>query len=275
MKHERKDEPSREYADMKKPADDTEEETKTDIDHAGERDSTTTADYSTTESPSLLQSLLLRFNSLFDRIIPPFAPRLPINERLVPGERTVDDARILHYAAVQIIAGLAFIGIGIILFLADLIGVGLGLSFLGFLLVSTGFEIEEIHVTSQRILIRHIGIVERILRMPSDEEHVLEHVVSFSVGRAPLNKAVVSIGVLLLSLLFLPDVATLAQWAVAVVSAAIIYIGLRLGRRTVAVYLAGGHRFVIGLRKGVPLHLIESFMETLYAKEEAALQAEN
>lgn len=205
------------------------------------------------------------FKRIFDRIIPPFEPRLPIEERLVPGEVALDNTRILYFAAIQILLGLVSIAIGFFTF-AFFAWVGIGLLVLGVVLVVTGFEIEEIYVTNSRLLIRRIGLVERIFRIPSDEEHGIQHAVSFVVGRAPMNKALVVCAIGLLSPLPFEVVrGSYVAWVIGFTSAVLLYFGLRLGRRSLTVFLAGGHQVVLGVRKGLPNHILDSFMRAVHA----------
>ncbi|MHA2055374.1 MAG: hypothetical protein ACW99F_17480, partial [Candidatus Hodarchaeales archaeon] len=154
-----------------------------------------------------------------NRLIPIFEPRIEIEKKLVPNEIATDNAIIRHYEELQILIGFLILIFG--LFAGSIISLYAYLFLLlGFLLVITGFDIEEIYITNKRMLIRHIGFVERIIRIPSDEEHLLEHVVSFTVGRAPMNALIVFLGGSGFFVLLSSDLGVWTQFVVVLVSIA-------------------------------------------------------
>jgi len=204
---------------------------------------------------------------MLNKVIRPYSPRLPIKEKVVPGENVIDTAVINHYSQTQMLLGLVVFVFGLILFSTiDHFIFSLLMSFLGVLLFFTAYEIEEIYVTSDRLLVRRIGFIERILRIPSDEEHVIKHVVSYYIGRAPMNKILVLMGFVPLTILSDNDSSYIAI-LMALTSIAFFVIGLRIGKRAFTINFAGGHVVLLGLRKGVPKHLIESFTGVVVEKE--------
>ncbi|MHA2254020.1 MAG: hypothetical protein ACXAD7_26950 [Candidatus Kariarchaeaceae archaeon] len=214
-----------------------------------------------------LYQLVITTNSfvrvVINKLIPSYEPRIEIEKKLVPGEIAKDNTLIRHFSEMQILIGFIVIILGI--FAGSIISLYAYLVLLlGFILVITGFDIEEIYITSKRMLIRHIGFIERIIRIPSDEEHLLEHVVSFTVGRAPMNGIVVFLGASGFLLLLGSGLDGSVQFIIVLVSIAIMVIGLRLGKRILTINLAGGHQVILGVRKGIPTHILQSMMETIY-----------
>ncbi|MCY3412902.1 MAG: hypothetical protein INQ03_14790 [Candidatus Heimdallarchaeota archaeon] len=211
---------------------------------------------------------------LIDKIIPPYAPLIKLEEKLIPQEKKVDYALIRHYNEIQILVGLLIFILGFVLLSID--GFLFILIILGIILVFTGFEIEEIYITSIRLLIRRIGFVERIIRVPSDEEHLLSHVVSFNVGRAPMNKILTSLAIIVPFLMLFRELGasgSIPQILIVIlliICAVILIIGMRLGRRILVIHLSGGHVVMLGTRKGIPEHLLRSLMQSVYQLGEVA-----
>ncbi|MHA2089881.1 MAG: hypothetical protein ACW98K_03400 [Candidatus Kariarchaeaceae archaeon] len=205
--------------------------------------------------------------AVINKIIPLYEPRIEIEKKLIPGEIATDNAVIRHFSEMQILIGFIIIALGI--FAGSIISLYAYLFLLlGLLLVMTGFDIEEIYITNRRMLIRRIGFIERIIRIPSDEEHLLEHVVSFTVGRAPMNTIIVFLGGSGFLLVIGSDLGVWTQFIIILVSIIIMLIGLRLGKRILTINLAGGHHVILGVRKGVPTHILQSMMETIYKTNE-------
>jgi len=214
-----------------------------------------------------IKSLVGRFVEI---IIPPYAPKLDIDSILIPGEENKDSATILHFSEIQILLGMIFFlfGLGAIISGEGLLYI---LMIFGFVLVSTGFEIEEIYVTTKRLIVRRIGFIERIIRIPSDEEHLVEHIVSFNVGRAPMNKIMIFLGlVAFFTLLFAGEQGAMVQFLILQAAIIMSLFGLRLGKRILTLNFAGGHAVILGIRKGVPEHLLKSIMKSLYEVRELA-----
>jgi hypothetical protein len=212
------------------------------------------------KEPSLITKIL-------NKVIRPYFPRLPINEKIVPDEKIMDSAVIKHYSQTQMLLGLIVFVLGLVLFsIIEYITLSLLLSFIGILLFFTAYETEEIYVTSDRLLVRRIGFIERFIRIPSDEEHVIEHVVSYHIGRAPMNKILVFMAFVPLTMLTAND-ARYISILIAFTSIAFFTLGLRLGKRVFTINFAGGHVVLLGLRKGVPKHLIESFTDVVVEKK--------
>ncbi|MHA2031501.1 MAG: hypothetical protein ACW99Q_19155, partial [Candidatus Kariarchaeaceae archaeon] len=138
-----------------------------------------------------LSGLKKFIDSIINRLIPDFAPKLEIDEKLIDDEYSKDYALIRYYSELQILLGISILAIGGIGLAVDIIFILV--CCLGVILILTGFEIEEIYVTNVRLLIRRIGLLERIIRIPSDEEHLLRHVVSFHIGRAPTQKVLMTL----------------------------------------------------------------------------------
>ena len=216
----------------------------------------------------ILNKIKLFTQTLVNKVIPPYEPRINIEEKLIPDEIAIDNALIRHFSELQII-------IGFIIFMLSFLLVNLyGPIFylfliLAIILIFTAFDIEEIYVTSKRLIIRRISFVERITRIPSDEEHLLEHVVSFIVGRAPMNTVLVFFGVSGLAIIiFSTQLSFFIVLSITLASLIILYIGLRLGKKLLTINLAGGHVVVLGIRKGIPDHIILSMSETIYQDPE-------
>ncbi len=215
---------------------------------------------------SYLASYMIK---LIDKFIPPFAPLIDLEEKLIPKEEKQDYTLIRHYNEFQILLGffLFIFGIFIALIIDELLWI---IMVLGFILIITGFEIEEIYITNIRLLIRRIGFIERIIRVPSDEEHLLNHVVSFNIGRAPINKIISGfaiIGPVIITLRELDAPKSLPTYLIVIIlilSVFILIIGMRLGRRILVIYLSGGHTVILGQRKGIPEHMLKSLMNSIY-----------
>jgi hypothetical protein len=209
------------------------------------------------------------FRRIFKKFFPPLAPRYPVEERLIKNEKVNEKSYVLHLSNVQLLLGIVIFVIGIILFNSYFF-IGLIVISLGMLLLLIAYEIEEIIITNKRILIRKIGMMERILRIPSDEEHLLKHVVSFYVGRAPVNKPVLVVGFVLLIAngFVLPqiDPNPVLIYTILISCLIIFYIGLRLRRRALRIYLSGGHFILIGVRKGVPQNILKSFTQMVISE---------
>jgi len=114
----------------------------------------------------LLQKLLSPILWLFNTLLPPYEPRIDIEEKLIRHEQIRDHAIIRHFSEIQL-------GLGVLLVLVSLIlalGVGNGflyiLTILGIVVIFSAYEMEEIYVTNRRLLLRRVGLVERFLRVP-------------------------------------------------------------------------------------------------------------
>lgn len=208
---------------------------------------------------------------LIDLIIPPYAPLINLEEKLIPKEEKKDYALIRHYSEFQILLGLFLLVIGVIvavfeslLWIAPIFGI---------ILIATGFEIEEIYITNIRLLIRKIGFVERLIKVPADEEHILKHVVSFNVGRAPMNKILTGmsiIGPLIIAFREISNPGSISTFliiSIMIISVFIFILGMRLGKRILVIHLAGGHQVLLGTRKGIPLHILNSMIQSVYSFE--------
>lgn len=206
---------------------------------------------------------------LIDLIIPPYAPLINLEEKLIPKEEKKDYALIRHYSEFQILLGLFLLVIGVIvavfeslLWIAPIFGI---------ILIATGFEIEEIYITNIRLLIRKIGFVERLIKVPVDEEHILKHVVSFNVGRAPMNKILTGmsiIGPLIIAFREISNPGSISTFliiSIMIISVFIFILGMRLGKRILVIHLAGGHQVLLGTRKGIPLHILNSMIQSVYS----------
>lgn len=207
-----------------------------------------------------------------DKLIPPFAPKIKIEEKLIPKEANLDYALIRHYSEFQILLGFIMTILGLyMMFTIDFLL--LILVILGMILVLTGFEIEELYITSIRLLIRRISFIERFIRVPADEEHLLKHVVSFSVGRAPPNKILIGMsifGPVIIAFRELGSagsVPAIVNLIIVGISLAVLIMGLRLGRRAIVINMAGGHTVLLGIRKGVPEHILHSLIKSAYAHD--------
>lgn len=219
-----------------------------------------------------LKSYISKFSGyiikIVDKIVPTFAPLLEINEKLIPDEEVKDNVLIRHYSEIQILIGLIAFFVG--LFTLSYDSLLIFLCVIGFLLVFTGFEIEEIYVTSKRLFVRHIGFLERIIRVPSDEEHLLNHVVSYSIGRAPFNLFLVGLSLVGPIIVIIresnPNYSSYAILTlfIFIMSLSILIIGMRLGKRVIVLNLAGNHSVLLGVRKGVPVHILKSIISVVF-----------
>lgn len=207
---------------------------------------------------------------LIDLIIPPYAPLINLEEKLIPKEEKKDYALIRHYSEFQILLGLFLLVVGVLVAVSidSLLWVA---PIFGIILIATGFEIEEIYITNIRLLIRKIGFIERIIRVPADEEHILKHVVSFNVGRAPMNKILTGmsiIGPLIIAFREIGNpgsIPTFLIFSIMLISVFIFILGMRLGKRILVIHLAGGHQVLLGTRKGIPLHILNSMIQSVYS----------
>ncbi len=204
-------------------------------------------------------------DSILNRLIPNFAPKLEIEEKLIENEINKDYAIIKHYSELQILLGVIIVSIGFVGTISSS-GIYLLVSILGVILILTGFDIEEIYVTDIRLLVRRIGLLERIIRIPSDEEHLLKHIVSFNIGRAPTQKILMALAAIGFMTGITAILATLNGLVLLLTSFALFILGLRLGKRIVTLNLAGGHVVILGIRKGVPKHLIQSIMTSTFSE---------
>lgn len=204
-------------------------------------------------------------DSIVNRLIPEFAPKLKIEEKLIDNEINKDYAMIKHYSEIQILVGVIIILFGFGGTVSSS-GIYLLVGILGVILVLTGYDIEEIYVTDIRLLVRRIGLLERIIRIPSDEEHLLKHIVSFNIGRAPTQKILMALAAIGFMTGITETLATLNGLVLVFTSLALFILGLRLGKRIVTLNLAGGHVVILGIRKGVPKHLIQSIMTSTFSE---------
>lgn len=202
-------------------------------------------------------------DSTLNKIIPEFAPKLKIEEKLIDNEINKDYTLIRYYSELQILAGFVIFIFGLIAFLT-INGLYLLVLILGILLVLTGFDLEEIYVTNKRLLIRRIGLLERIIRIPSDEEHLLRHIVSFNIGRAPVQRILMTIAAIGFFAVITLSIGGALGMLVIITSFVFFLLAMRLGKRIVTLNLAGGHYVILGLRKGVPTHLIKSIMSSTF-----------
>jgi len=205
--------------------------------------------------------------NFIDKILPSFEPLLELEEKLIENELEVDHTVIRHFEEIQILIGLVLMILSFPLVsffgFASIYLVGL----LGFILVFTGFEIEEIYITTRRVIIRRIGLLERILRIPSDEEHSTEHIVSYTIGRAPFNIILLFFGLLGIITLYSTNLHIIGDLVIFFTSLYILKYALRLGKRSLTIYLAGGHHTILGQRKGIPSHIVISMMKIIFKAE--------
>lgn len=202
--------------------------------------------------------------TVFNRILPPYEPRINLEEKLVDDEEALDSTVIYYLSEAQLLLGLFLMVLGI--FLPSVLNISF-LYFLllaGALLILTCYELEEICITSRRLLIRRIGMVERILRIPSDEEHLLVHIVSYKIGRAPINWPVTLFGLIGYLSLFVESIPDFYELLIIIASTIILLFGLRINRRALTIFFAGGHHVILGLRKGVPKRILSTFQTVLY-----------
>ena len=134
-----------------------------------------------------INTALRPLGKLFDRVVPPYDQRIDLAAKLIGREEPVDSAVVRHFLEIQLLISLIAIPLGIILASVYNSGYMWVITIMGLYLFFTAYEMEEIIVSTYRIMVRRIGLLERILKIPSDEEHALEHVISISVGRAPVN----------------------------------------------------------------------------------------
>ena len=200
---------------------------------------------------------------VIDKIFPSFAPLIEIEKKLIPGEVEIDHVRIKHFNEFQILFGLIFVVVFTILGLTYN-WILLFVVILGLVMLKTGFEIEEIYVTSNRLLIRRIGLLERIIRIPVDEEHIIEHVVTFKLGRAPVQIVIFTLGLLTGFVAIVITLDPLTNALIVVTAVILTLIGMRLGKRIITLFFAGNHIVILGSRKGVPLHLYHSLQKAIY-----------
>lgn len=230
------------------------------------------------EKPSLLtplhkflQPVLKSVVKAFDAILPPYEPRIDIDQKLVKSERAIEHAIIRHFSELQLFFGLLFIALGP-LFQVIYNSVYLYfISLLGLILVFSSYELEEIFITSHRIMVRRVGMVERVLRVPSDEEHALEHLVSFNVGRAPPNYLLLLIALPGYFVLFNDQLANFPQLLVILASTVILVFSLRINRRAVTLALAGGLQIILGVRKGIPKRIINALQQSMFEDQTVEL----
>jgi hypothetical protein len=200
---------------------------------------------------------------ILNKIIPSYAPRIEIDKKLIPDEIEIDHVEIKHFNEFQILFGLIFTVVFSYLALAYY-WILIFVVILGLVMLKTGFEIEEIYVTSNRLLIRRIGLLERIIKIPVDEEHIIEHIVTFKLGRAPVQIIIFSLGLLTGFVAIVSQLDPLINTVIVITAIALILIGMRLGKRIITLYFAGQHVVILGSRKGVPLHIYESLQKAIY-----------
>jgi len=215
------------------------------------------------QKKSRLKRLLGFVDVIFNKLVPNFAPKLKIEEKLMDNEIRKDYAMIKYYSELQILLGTLIFVFGAYgaIFLN---GLYLLVSILGVVLVFTGFDIEEIYVTNIRLLIRRIGLLERIIKVPADEEHLLKHIVSFKIGRAPTHKILMGLAVIGFINEITSTIGNVPGFIILITSFVLFILALRLGKRVVTLNLAGGHNIALGIRKGVPTHLIQSIMSSTF-----------
>lgn len=213
---------------------------------------------------SVISKVLNPIISLFNKILPPYEPRIDIDKRKISGETISDHAVIRHFSEVQLVLGLIAFIAGFIV--RGLVGSGYAwfITILGIVLFFSAYEMEEIYVTSHRIIIRRVGMVERIMKVPSDEDHAINHLVSFQVGRAPVNIFLVVIAGIGYLVIFSNNQSDFFQLLVIISATIILYFGLRVNRRAVTLHLAGGLNVIMGLRKGIPKRIISAIQVTIY-----------
>ena len=131
-------------------------------------------------------------------------------------------------------------------------------------MLKTGFEIEEIYITSKRLLVRRIGLLERIIRIPVDEEHIIEHIVTFKLGRAPVQIVIFSLGLVTGFTAIVSQIDPVTDTIIVITALILTLVGMRLGKRIITLQFAGHHVVVLGRRKGVPLHIYESLQKAIY-----------
>ena len=223
---------------------------------------------------SAMNIILRPLGRLFDKIIPPYDQRVDLDSKLIGKEYKIDSAIVRHYLEFQILISIILIPLGF--FLVGLAGSGYNyiISILGIYLFFTSYEMEEIIITSYRIIIRRIGLIERILKIPSDEEHALEHVVSISVGRAPVNYALFVFSLPGFFVLFNETIADYSRLLVVIASTTLLIFSLRINRRAVSLHLAGGFTVIMGIRKGVPKRIINAIQQSIYETRPILLETQ-
>lgn len=200
---------------------------------------------------------------ILNKMIPSYAPKIEIDKKLIPDEVEIDHVEIKHFNEFQILFGLIFTVVFTYLALTYY-WILIYVVILGLVMLKTGFEIEEIYVTSNRLLIRRIGLLERIIKIPVDEEHIIEHIVTFKLGRAPVQIIIFSLGLLTGFVAIVSQLDPLINSIIVLTAIALTLIGMRLGKRTITLFFAGHHVVILGSRKGVPLHIYESLQKAIY-----------
>ena len=237
--------------------------------------STTSVDDKSSNSLVIITKKILRpVGKLFDTILPPYEPRIEIKKKLVQKEQVIEHAIIRHFSEIQLLVGIIAIILGPILESIFDSSYYIFFSIMGLVLVLSAYEMEEIYVTTYRIMVRRVGLVERIIRVPSDEEHALEHVVSFQVGRAPVNIILVVLSILGFSSIFITNLTDFMLLVAIIPSTVILLYGLRINRRALTLHLAGGLSVILGVRKGVPKRIITAIQISIYEDQPKSLMTE-
>lgn len=205
-----------------------------------------------------------RFWKLVQTILRPMAPEMPIQRMLLPNERSIDSVLLIFFEEVQIFIGILIllIGTGLLFFDVEKIYV-VSIIIFSIITIITGSMSEEIHVTNQRILVRRIDLLERIFRIPRDCQYLITQIVSFQVGRAPVNRLLLLPSLLIAILDIMFPMHILIRIGIVAVLIPILFFALRINKRAMSFQLSGGHSVILGAEKGIPLHLVDTLSEIL------------
>ncbi|MCY3413820.1 MAG: hypothetical protein INQ03_19405 [Candidatus Heimdallarchaeota archaeon] len=205
-----------------------------------------------------------KITKLIDTLLRPFVPNLPVKSMLLRDERQVDSVHLIYFEEGQLLVGVLIGFISIISLFFDIpLFYSLVLLAIGLLVFFTGSVSEEIYLTNQRLLVRRIDLLERIFRVPRDEQYLISQVVSFQVGRAPFNRPLLYLLVFMTIVdAFLP-VYLLFKIIVFLSLLPAIFFALRIGKRAFVFNLSGGHIVTLGAQKGLRLDFIDNFSEIL------------
>ncbi len=133
-------------------------------------------------------------------------------------------------------------------------------------------EVQKIFLTNERLVINHLSLFEKILRVPRNESILLDQIAIIKYSRAPFNKGALTSGTiilissLILQLLLFQRISTHIFLLILSISfeslliAFSIYLftfGARLTKRALELYVIGITRpIVIGQFKGIPLWFV-------------------
>lgn len=194
---------------------------------------------------------------------------IAIKKQLLPGEDHLNSKLVVYFDEWQIIIGFIIFMLGV---LSPLYIINIGLIFIatlsGSLIMVTGYATEEVHITSSRIMVRRMNWIDRFFRIPKDSQYIINEIVSFDLERAPMNQALFVSGLVPPLLYFIPVVRNSGVLVIAlfILSLILIAFSQRLGKRTIAFSMSGGHRVHLGIYKGIPQSVVEAFIDIVMEK---------